>query len=234
MEPLTQELENPVTLLKKAIQNHQHIVPSKDVAVKHIAIAGNIGAGKTTLAERLASHFNWEVFYEDVNKNPYLQDFYSDMRRWSFNLQVYFLNSRFNQVIEIQKGNKTVVQDRTIYEDAHIFAPNLYEMSLMSQRDFENYINLFKTISSLIAPPDLLIYLKASIPTLLKQIRRRGRDYEHNIRIDYLERLNNYYDNWIANYKEGKLLIINVDEVNYADHPDHLEAVIAQIKEKLG
>jgi len=201
--------------------------------IKHIAIAGNIGAGKTTLAERLCEHFDWRVYYEDVENNPYLQDFYEDMPRWSFNLQIYFLNSRFNQIIEIQKGEETIVQDRTIYEDAHIFAPNLYEMNLMSRRDFENYISLFKTISTQFDPPDLLIYLQASIPTLRKQISRRGRDYENKIRIDYLERLNHYYNNWIDNYKNGKLLIVNVDEVNFVDNPEHLADVIKQVEELL-
>ncbi len=198
--------------------------------IKHIAIAGNIGAGKTTLAERLCEHFDWDVYYEDVENNPYLQDFYDDMPRWSFNLQIYFLNSRFNQILEIQKGSRTIVQDRTIYEDAHIFAPNLYEMNLMSRRDFENYISLFKTISTQFAPPDLLIYLQASIPTLLKQISRRGRDYENKIRVDYLERLNHYYNNWIENYKNGKLLVVNVDEINFVDKPEHLANVIKEVE----
>ncbi|MFK7906129.1 MAG: deoxynucleoside kinase [Chitinophagales bacterium] len=201
--------------------------------IKHIAIAGNIGAGKTTLAGLLGKHFGWHVYYEDVEKNPYLEDFYKNMPRWSFNLQVYFLNSRFNQIIEIQEGDRVVIQDRTIYEDAHIFAPNLYEMNLMSKRDFENYVNLFKTIDSLFNPPDLLIYLKASTPTLVKQIQRRGRDYEDKIRLDYLEKLNNYYDNWIENYKEGKLLVVNIDDVNFADNQEDLSEVIDKITVEL-
>ena len=205
----------------------------REQRIKHIAIAGNIGAGKTTLASLLGKHFGWHVYYEDVEKNPYLEDFYENMPRWSFNLQVYFLNSRFNQIIEIQEGDRVVIQDRTIYEDAHIFAPNLYEMNLMSKRDFENYVNLFKTIASLFNPPDLLIYLKASTPTLVKQISRRGRDYEDKIRLDYLNRLNNYYNNWIENYKEGKLLVINVDDINFADKREDLGEVINRVSAEL-
>lgn len=205
----------------------------KKPGIKHIAVAGNIGAGKTTLAEKLSHHFEWKIFYEDVDHNPYLEDFYEDMRRWSFNLQIYFLNSRFNQVRAIQEGNFTVIQDRTIYEDAYIFAPNLYEMQLMSERDFQNYITLFRTMSATFGAPDLLIYLRASIDTLLKQINKRGREFETNIRIDYLERLNSYYENWISNYKAGPLLIINVDEINYADEEEGLKRVIEKVSEKL-
>jgi len=201
--------------------------------IKHIAVAGNIGAGKTTLASKLSVYFGWETYYEDVDHNPYLEDFYEDMTRWSFNLQIYFLNSRFNQIKNIQKGSKTVIQDRTIYEDAYIFAPNLYEMELMSERDFENYITLFRTMSATFGAPDLLIYLRASTDTLLKQISKRGRDFEANIRKDYLERLNNYYENWIARYKSGPLLIINVDETNYADEEEGLHQVIELVKLKL-
>lgn len=201
--------------------------------IKHVAIAGNIGAGKTTLAEKLGQHFGWQVMYEDVEHNPYLQDFYENMPRWSFNLQVYFLNSRFNQVKQIQQGNVTVIQDRTIYEDAYIFAPNLYEMGLMSERDFQNYISLFKTVGSFFRPPDLLIYLRGSIETLVSQIQKRGREYEENIRIDYLGRLNKHYENWITNYNNGNLLIIDVDNINFADNPAHLQQVIAQVQENL-
>lgn len=201
--------------------------------LKHIAIAGNIGVGKTTLAEKLSHVFNWDVLYEDVDHNPYLSDFYENMARWSFNLQIYFLNTRINQIRDIQDGNRTVVQDRTVYEDAHIFAPNLYEMGLMSPRDFQNYHSLFKTVTSLIAPPDLLIYLRASMPTLMRQIRRRGRDYENNIRQDYLQNLNNYYDTWINNYTEGNLLILNVDDLNIVDNPLDFEQVVAAVKQKI-
>ncbi|HUH72874.1 MAG TPA: deoxynucleoside kinase [Chitinophagales bacterium] len=196
-------------------------------------MAGNIGAGKTTLTQLLAQHYNWEPRYEDVENNPYLNDFYQDMPRWSFNLQVYFLNKRLQQIIEIQNGSQIVIQDRTIYEDAHIFAPNLHEMGLMTTRDFENYISLFKTIRQQIRPPDLLIYLKSSLSTLVNQIERRGRDYEDNIRLDYLKQLNQYYENWIENYKDGKLLIISVDNLNFADNKEDLGVVIEKINAEL-
>lgn len=210
------------------MENQQQARP-----LRHIAVAGNIGAGKTTLTTQLGKHFDWNILYEDVDQNPYLDDFYEDMRRWSFNLQIYFLNSRFGQVKQIQQGDRVTIQDRTIYEDAHIFAPNLYEMGLMLPRDFENYTTLFKNMSSFLAPPDLLIYLRASTETLLNQIKRRGRSYEANIRPDYLHSLNHYYETWINNYTEGKLLIINIDELNYADHPHHLQQVIDQISQAL-
>ncbi|GDX51145.1 hypothetical protein LBMAG27_01920 [Bacteroidota bacterium] len=203
------------------------------VKYKHIAIAGNIGAGKSTLTKLLANHFGWEAQYEDVENNPYLMDFYEDMPRWSFPLQVFFLNSRFNQLIDIQRGDKVVIQDRTIYEDAQIFAPNLHSMSLMSKRDFDNYTNLFKTINKLIDPPDLLIYLRGSISTLVGQIQKRGREYEENLRLDYLRRLNEYYEAWITNYKAGKLLIIDVDKLNFADKKDHLTQVIQKVSAEL-
>ncbi len=201
--------------------------------IKHVAIAGNIGAGKTTLAELLAKHFNWDVHYEDIENNPYLFDFYQDMPRWSFNLQIFFLNSRFKQILKIQKGRRTVIQDRTIYEDAKIFAPNLHAMGLMSSRDFDNYMDLFETMSSMVSPPDLLIYLKATIPTLVNQIQRRGRDYEDNLRLDYLRRLNDLYDKWASSYKAGKLLIINVDDINFADNPEDLGEVINKVSAEL-
>lgn len=201
--------------------------------IRHIAIAGNIGAGKTTLTTHLAKHFGWEPHYEDVENNPYLFDFYQDMKRWSFNLQVYFLNSRFKQIVSIQKGDKVVVQDRTIYEDAYIFAPNLHEMGLMSARDFENYFSLFKNINSLISPPDLLIYLKASIPKLVSNIQKRGREYEENLRLDYIKRLNENYERWISNYKAGKLLIIDINEVDYDEHPEQLAEIIEKIQGEL-
>ncbi|MCZ2392792.1 MAG: deoxynucleoside kinase [Chitinophagales bacterium] len=196
-------------------------------------MAGNIGAGKTTLTELLAKHYNWEPRYEDVENNPYLNDFYQDMPRWSFNLQIYFLNKRLQQTIEIQSGNNVVIQDRTIYEDAHIFAPNLHEMGLMSTRDFENYISLFKTIRTQIKAPDLLIYLKSSLSTLVNQIEKRGRDYEDNIRLDYLKQLNQFYENWIENYKDGKLLIISVDNLNFADNKEDFGKVVQKIDAEL-
>ncbi len=201
--------------------------------VKHIAIAGNIGAGKTTLTKLLAKNFGWTAHYEDVDNNPYLNDFYEDMVRWSFNLQIYFLNSRFGQIINILKGDETVIQDRSIYEDAFIFAPNLHEMGLMTARDFQNYQSLFNTLHSMVEPPDLMIYLKASIGTLVNQIEKRGREYEDNIRLDYLKRLNEHYDNWAKNYKLGKLLVIEVDTINFADKKEDLSKVINKVNAEL-
>ena len=199
----------------------------------HIAIAGNIGSGKTTLCGLLAKHFSWEPHYEDVDTNPYLPSFYEDMQRWSFNLQVYFLNSRFRQIIDIRSSGKTVVQDRTIYEDAYIFAPNLHAMSLMSSRDFDNYASLFELMSTFVKPPDLLIYLKASVPTLVRQIQKRGRDYESSIRIDYLQSLNNRYEEWIKGYTLGKLLIVEVDTLNFSDKPEDLSSIIERINAEI-
>lgn len=194
----------------------------------HIAVAGNIGSGKTTLTGLLAKHYHWEVNYEVVDDNPYLFDFYEDMQRWSFNLQIYFLNSRLSQILNIRKSGKTVIQDRTIYEDAFIFAPNLHSMGLMSTRDFENYSTLFQLMMSLISPPDLLIYLRASVPTLVNQIQMRGREYENSIRLDYLKRLNERYEAWIETYKLGKLLIIDADHVDF-NKPEDLRIVINKI-----
>ncbi len=201
--------------------------------IKHIAVAGNIGSGKTTLTGLLAKHFKWEPHFEDVENNPYLYDFYEDMPRWSFNLQIYFLNSRFSKIVEIQRGEKIVIQDRTIYEDAQIFAPNLHSMGLMTKRDFDNYSNLFKTINQLIKPPDLLIYLRGSISSLVNQIQKRGREYEDNLRLDYLRRLNEYYEAWISTYKEGRLLIIDIDKNNFAERKDHLGQVVTKINAEL-
>jgi len=199
----------------------------------HIAIAGNIGSGKTTLTGLLAKHYSWEAQYEDVDDNPYLNDFYEDMQRWSFNLQIYFLNSRFSQIVQIRQSNKTVIQDRTIYEDAFIFAPNLHSMGLMSTRDFENYFALFNLMSSLIQPPDLLIYLRANIPTLVNQINNRGRKYENNIRLDYLRRLNERYEAWIETYNLGKLLIIDADKYNFPDSKEDLSKAIDSVNAQL-
>jgi len=199
----------------------------------HIAVAGNIGSGKTTLTSLLAKHYKWEPHYEDVDTNPYLQSFYEDMQRWSFNLQVYFLNSRFRQVIKIRESGKAVIQDRTIYEDAFIFAPNLHAMGLMPSRDFDNYQSLFELMSTFLQPPDLLIYLRAEVPTLVRQIQKRGRDYENSIRIDYLTRLNERYEAWISSYKSGKLLIMDVDEKNFSESPADLEMMIDKINAEL-
>ncbi len=195
----------------------------------HIAIAGNIGSGKTTLAGLLSKHYKWEAHYEDVDTNPYLNNFYEDMKRWSFNLQIYFLNSRFRQVVEIRKKDFTVIQDRTIYEDAYIFAPNLHAMGLMSSRDFSNYSSLFELMSSFLQAPDLLIYLKASVPTLVSQIQKRGRDYENSIRLDYLKKLNERYEEWIAGYELGKLLVINVDNIKFEERQEDLGKVVHKI-----
>lgn len=195
----------------------------------HIAIAGNIGAGKTSLAEMLARHYGWEPHYEDVDENPYLVDFYEDMKRWAFNLQVYFLKSRFSTVLQIHQSGKTVIQDRTIYEDAYIFAPNLYDMGLMNRRDFDNYVALFDLMSDLVKAPDLLIYLRASVPTLVRQIQLRGREYENNLRLDYLKNLNDRYDEWIETYKRGKLLIINADQLDFMKNKSDLSVIIDKV-----
>jgi deoxyadenosine/deoxycytidine kinase len=199
----------------------------------HIAVAGNIGSGKTTLTGLLARHFGWEAHYEEIDENPYLDDFYNDMQRWSFNLQIYFLNSRFNHIIKIKKSKQTVIQDRTIYEDAYIFAPNLQSMGLMSTRDFENYFTLFNLFSSLIQPPDLVIYLRASVPTLVRQIEKRGRKYEDNIRLDYLRKLNERYESWIESYNFGKMMIVDVDHNNFIDKPEDLSLVIDKLNAEL-
>lgn len=195
----------------------------------HVAIAGNIGSGKTTLTTKLAKHFKWEAHYEDVENNPYLNDFYKEMQRWSFNLQVYFLNSRFRQIIDIKKSSKEFIQDRTIYEDAFIFAPNLHSMGLMSTRDFENYKELFSLMDSLVEGPDLLIYLRASVPTLVEQIQKRGRDYESSIRLDYLTQLNERYEAWISEYSKGRVLIIDVDDINFSENEEDLGSIIERI-----
>lgn len=199
----------------------------------HIAVAGNIGSGKTTLTGLLARNFGWKPHYEDNEDNPYLDDFYNDMQRWSFNLQVFFLNTRFNHILDIKKAEETVIQDRTIYEDAYIFAPNLHSMGLMSTRDFENYFTIFNLISSLIEPPDLIIYLRASVPTLVRQIEQRGRKYEDNIRIDYLKKLNERYDSWAEAYNLGKMLVVDVDNLNFIDKSENLSVIIDRVNAEL-
>jgi deoxyadenosine/deoxycytidine kinase len=206
---------------------------AKSKKPKHIAVAGNIGAGKTTLTELLAKQYKWIPHFEDVEHNPYLNDFYEDMPRWSFQLQIYFLNSRLNQLVEIRNGTETIIQDRTIYEDAYIFAPNLHEMGLMSKRDYDNYAGFFQTLKTMVQPPDLLIYLQASVPTLVGQIQARGREYEENIRLDYLKRLNEYYNRWIESYKEGPLLIINVDNNRFNQNEEDLGKIIGKIDAQL-
>ena len=199
----------------------------------HIAVAGNIGSGKTTLTRLLAKNYGWKPKYEDVDYNPYLSDFYNDMQRWSFNLQIYFLNRRFKDIVEIAKAGEHVIQDRTIYEDACIFAPNLHSMGLMTTRDFENYKSLFSLMLSLVKPPDLLIYLKSSIPNLVSQIQKRGREYESGIRLDYLKGLNDRYEEWISGYNDGKLLIVNVDELKFEENPKDLSTIIDNIDAQL-
>ena len=200
---------------------------------KHIAVAGNIGAGKTTLTEMLSKHYRWIPQFEDVDHNPYLNDFYEDMPRCIFTLQIFFLNSRLNQLLEIHAGTETVIQDRTIYEDAHIFAPNLHEMGLMSKRDYNNYFQFFQTLKRMVQPPDLLIYLQASVPTLVAQIQKRGREYEENIRLDYLKRLNDFYNKWIEGYKEGPLLIVDIDKNKFPENEEHLGEIITRIDSQL-
>ena len=199
----------------------------------HIAVAGNIGSGKTTLTNMLSNHYGWRPHFEAVDDNPYLADFYNDMQRWSFNLQIYFLNTRFKDVVEILKSEETVIQDRTIYEDACIFAKNLHKMGLMSPRDFENYNSLFSLMLSLVKPPDLLIYLRSSVPNLVNHIQKRGREYEAGIRLDYLQGLNNLYEKWIENYKDGKLLIVDVDEVRFEENPKDFSYIINNIDAQL-
>ena len=199
----------------------------------HIAIAGNIGAGKTTLTELLAKHYKWEPQYEDVVQNPYLDDFYAEMERWSFNLQVYFLNSRFRQILDIHNSKNTVIQDRTIYEDAHIFAPNLHAMGLMTHRDFKNYSSLFQLMESLVKGPDLLIYLRSSIPNLVNQIHKRGRVYENSISIEYLSRLNERYEAWIHDYNKNNLIILEVADLNFFYRSEALPQVLQTIASKL-
>ena len=199
----------------------------------HIAVAGNIGSGKTTLTRLLAKHYNWRPHFEDVDDNPYLNDFYHQMERWSFNLQIYFLNSRFSQVTNIRKSGETVIQDRTIYEDAHIFAPNLNDMGLMTQRDFDSYKSLFGLMESFVQAPDLLIYLRADISTLVSQIHKRGRDYENTISIDYLSRLNERYEAWISSYDKGNLLIIDVDNVDFVNNPEDMGEIINKVESQV-
>ena len=199
----------------------------------HIAVAGNIGAGKTSLTNLLAKQFQWEPHFEEVVDNPYLDDFYHQMERWSFNLQIYFLNSRFRQVLQIRESGKKIIQDRTIYEDAHIFAPNLHAMGLMTNRDFENYKSLFDLMESFVKPPDMLIYLRSSIPNLVTQIHKRGRDYENSISIEYLSRLNERYEAWIQSYNKGRLLIIDVDNIDFVNNPEDVGFVMNKIDAEL-
>lgn len=199
----------------------------------HIAIAGNIGSGKTTLTTKLAKHYKYNPHFENVDDNPYLNDFYKDMQRWSFNLQVYFLNARFNQIMQLRDSGEKIVQDRTIYEDAYIFAPNLHAMGLMTTRDFENYLALFELMERFLTPPDLLIYLRASVPTIVANIQKRGRDYEEAIRLDYLNRLNERYEAWISTYEKGKLVVIDVDNNRFHENDEDLGKIIQAVDAEL-
>ena len=199
----------------------------------HIAISGNIGAGKTSLTELLSKHYGWEAHYEDVIDNPYLDDFYNHMERWSFNLQIYFLKSRFEQLLKIKNTNNVIVQDRTIYEDAHIFAPNLKSMGLMNQRDFKNYLELFELMESQIQGPDLLIYLRSNIPNLVNKIHKRGREYENSISIDYLSRLNERYEAWTSTYDKGNIIRIDVDELDFVENKEDLKLIIAKVDDEI-
>jgi len=199
----------------------------------HIAVAGNIGAGKSTLAQKLAQHYKWEVFYESVDDNPYLGDFYGDMQKWAFHLQVYFLSSRIKQVMDIQAAKHSIIQDRTIYEDAVIFAKNLAASGHINPRDYDNYLKLFDTMTSFVKPPDLLIYLRAGMPTLVERIQKRGREYENNIKLEYLRKLGESYEDWIGTYNKGKVLIINADQLDFVERPEDLGKVIEKVDSEL-
>jgi len=199
----------------------------------HIAIVGNIGAGKTTLTRLLSKQLGYEPQFEAVEHNPYLEDFYNDMKRWSFNLQIFFLNSRFRHMLELQKEKRDIIQDRTIYEDAYIFAENLHDMGLMTARDFANYSNIFESVLEFIQPPDLLIYLRASVPTLVNNIQVRGRDYEVGIRLDYLSKLNEKYEKWIGSYEGGKVLILDKDRLDFENNTDDLAFVIESVNREI-
>ena len=197
--------------------------------LKHIAVSGNIGSGKTTLAEKLARHYGWVPLYESVDHNPYLRDFYDDMTRWAFHLQIYFLNSRFNQVHQIRQSEKTIIQDRTIYEDAYIFASNLHKSQHISDRDYQSYLDIFHSMINFVKPPDLLIYLKADIPKLVQQIQKRNRDFEFNIKLEYLKNLNEHYEEWIGKYKHGKLLIIDVNKLDFVESTEDFSFIVSRI-----
>lgn len=197
--------------------------------LKHIAVCGNIGSGKTVLTEKLSKHYGWNPLYESVDDNPYLRDFYQDMTKWAFHVQIYFLNSRFRQVTEIQGSDKPTIQDRTIYEDAYIFAYNLHQSGNMTDRDYQSYLDIFHSMMILVKPPDLLIYLKADIPKLVRQIEKRGRDFEYSIRLDYLRKLNKNYENWISNYKDGKLLVIDVNQLDFVENTEDFSEIVNKV-----
>ena len=200
---------------------------------KHIAVAGNIGSGKTTLVEKLSKHYGWTPLFESVDHNPYLKDFYDDMTRWAFHLQIYFLNSRFNQVHQIRASDRTIIQDRTIYEDAHIFAANLHKSKHITDRDYQSYLDIFNSMINFVQPPDLLIYLKADIPKLVQQIQKRNRDFEFNIKLEYLRNLNEHYEEWIGNYKLGKLLVIDVNNMDFVESREDFATIVGKIELEL-
>jgi deoxyadenosine/deoxycytidine kinase len=197
--------------------------------LKHIAICGNIGCGKTSLVEKLSKHYSWTPLYESVDKNPYLRDFYHDMTRWAFHLQIYFLNSRFRQVNEIRTNKKTTIQDRTIYEDAYIFAANLHASGHINERDYQSYLDIFDSMINFVPAPDLLIYLRSDIPKLVRQIQKRGRDFEYAMRLDYLKNLNEYYEKWISGYKLGRLLIINTSDLDFVERIDDFAFIVSRV-----
>lgn len=201
--------------------------------IKHIAVSGNIGSGKTTLVEKLSRHYGWVPLYESVDHNPYLRDFYEDMARWAFHLQIYFLNSRFNQVRAIRDSDKTIIQDRTIYEDAYIFAANLHKSGYINDRDYQSYLDLFHSMINFVQPPDLLIYLKADIPKLVQQIQKRNRDFEYNIKLEYLKNLNEHYEHWTRDYRNGRLLIIDIDKLDFVGRIEDFSHIIGRIELEL-
>jgi deoxyadenosine/deoxycytidine kinase len=227
------DIQKKISYLKSLRNQKSNYLNTSKKLKMYFAIAGNIGAGKTSLAELLSKHYDWEARYEDVIDNPYLDDFYNHMERWSFNLQVYFLNSRFRQLKNFRNSNKNFIQDRTIYEDAHIFAPNLHAMGLMNQRDFNNYQSLFELMESMVQGPDMLIYLRSSIPNLVSKIHKRGREYENSISIEYLSRLNERYEAWVSTYQKGKLLIVDVDEIDFVENKEDLGQIIEKIDAEL-
>lgn len=227
------DIQKKISYIKSLRNQKSNYLNASKKLKMYFAIAGNIGAGKTSLAELLSKHYDWEAHYEDVIDNPYLDDFYNHMERWSFNLQVYFLNSRFRQLKNFRNSNKNFIQDRTIYEDAHIFAPNLHAMGLMNQRDFNNYQSLFELMESMVQGPDMLIYLRSSIPNLVSKIHKRGREYENSISIEYLSRLNERYEAWVSTYQKGKLLIVDVDEIDFVENKEDLGQIIEKIDAEL-
>lgn len=199
----------------------------------HIAIAGNIGSGKTTLTNMLSKHYNWEARFEAVDYNPYLEDYYKDIHRWSFNLEVYFLKERFKDLLNIAKTDKTVVQDRSIFEGVYVFCATNYQMGHMNERDYETFMELFEQMTDIVGYPDLMIYLRASVPHLVKNIQKRGRDYEQTMPLEYLSNLNERYEDFIFNKYKGKLLVINANDMDFQHNPKDFASIIDKIDRKL-